>query len=643
MAKEPSMLSVTPSAVAPPSAAPPPAPFTRTPSASPDSSAPSPFASALSAANYPGTKAKSAASSAPRSFDSVNPPKPPNTLRSSHSASSPSTVPVVPPAQIVPPDQIVPPPAGQVPSGSSSDASTTQLASVFSNPDLRSTLLALTTSPANPSVGAVPAANADLTANLPQVQPNSAQDGTNLASASTAPTATPANSIDVPIQPIVPAAFSGESAPPSDALAVQVQQAAQVAPQVTEPDKSSAPSEAHNNSPEAADTNVFLGAIQAPVVQASPVPLAVNAPVSGQSNSHEKVSAATKASAPQTAATVVASAGASAKQLAASGTPEQPAAPSAIGGQADANQQQAQNRDKLALEITARLHSPFGDAQPTPAPNSTTPLVDASAIPPGAQPANASTSNSASSDSVKPANSDSASSSAGQPGSGDNNSQNSNASSNLNGSSLAAANGPGAFAVASADFSRHVTTPEALVSPQTSADAASTASTQRTTSAALLSSQQPTLPPSLPTSLNDVVQASRLYQRVGGAEMHIAMDTDLLGSIDLRAVLHQSGLTATIGVQHADVQALLSSELPGLQHALSEKNLHVEQISIFGSAVGSQSNHGGSQNQQQKQTPAFAPQAAAAWSGSSNSPGESLVTVSDAGAVGGTGRLSVHA
>ena len=150
---------------------------------------------------------------------------------------------------------------------------------------------------------------------------------------------------------------------------------------------------------------------------------------------------------------------------------------------------------------------------------------------------------------------------------GRHNSQNPNASSNLNGSSLAAANGLGAFAIASADFSRHVTTPEALVSPQTSADNTATTAAQRPTSAALLTAQQPALPSSLPTSLNDVVQASRLYQRVGGAEMHIAMDTDLLGWIDLRAVIHQSGLTATIGVQHADVQALLSSATGGRRPA----------------------------------------------------------------------------
>lgn len=556
------MLSVTPSAVAPPSAAPP-APFVRTPSASPDAGTPSPFASALSAANYPGPKAKSAASSAPRSFDSVNPPKPPNTLRSNHSASSFNT------ASVAVPVQVVPPPTRQVPPGISPDASTTQLASVFSNPDLPSILLALTTSPANPGGDAVPAANADLTANLPQVQPNSVQDGTSLDNASTAATATPASSIDAPIQPIALAAFSGDSAPTSDALAVQAQQAAQVATQVTEPDKSSAPSEAQINLPEAADSNVFLGSIQAPVVQASAVPLPANAPVSGQSNSYEKVSTATKVSTPQAAA-IAPTSTPSGNQLTASSTLQQSLAPSAIGGQSEANQQQTQNREKLALEITARLHSPLGDALSAPAPVSATGLAGAPAIP-TAPAANGSASSSTSSDSVKPANSDSGSSSASQSGSGDSNSQNPNASSNLNGSPLAVANGSGAFAIAPADFSRHVTTPEALVLPQTSADTTSTAAAQRPTSAALLTAQQPALPSSLPASLNDVVQASRLYQRVGGAEMHIAMDTDLLGSIDLRAVVHQSGLTAAIGVQHADVQALLSSELPGLQHALSQR------------------------------------------------------------------------
>ncbi len=116
-------------------------------------------------------------------------------------------------------------------------------------------------------------------------------------------------------------------------------------------------------------------------------------------------------------------------------------------------------------------------------------------------------------------------------------------------------------------------------------------------------SQQPsstaTLPAALPRSLNDVSQATQLYQRVGGAEMHIAMDTDVLGSIDLRAVVHQGSLSATIGVQRADVQTLLVNELPALQHSLAEKNLQVAQISVLAGSIGSGTDANAQPQQQQ--------------------------------------------
>ena len=102
-----------------------------------------------------------------------------------------------------------------------------------------------------------------------------------------------------------------------------------------------------------------------------------------------------------------------------------------------------------------------------------------------------------------------------------------------------------------------------------------------------------------PPSPGDIVRASQLYQRLGGSEMHIAMDTDLLGAIDVRAVVHQSGLTATIGVQRADVQALLANELPALQHALAERSVQVEQISVLSGATGNRMDLSGQAQQQQ--------------------------------------------
>lgn len=108
------------------------------------------------------------------------------------------------------------------------------------------------------------------------------------------------------------------------------------------------------------------------------------------------------------------------------------------------------------------------------------------------------------------------------------------------------------------------------------------------------------LPAAAPSSLNDVVQASQLYHHVGGAEMHIAMSTDLLGSVDIHAVVRQSTVTATIGVQRPDVQTLLANDLPALQHALAEHSLHVEQISVLSGSTGNQMDLGRQtpQNQQ---------------------------------------------
>lgn len=154
--------------------------------------------------------------------------------------------------------------------------------------------------------------------------------------------------------------------------------------------------------------------------------------------------------------------------------------------------------------------------------------------------------------------------------------------------------------------------------------------------------QTPALPQTLPGSLNDVVKASELYQRVGGAEMRVSMQTDLFGAIDLRATLHQSGLTATIGVQRGDVQAILSNDLPSLQHALSDKSFRVDQISVMNNSVGGRLDLGG-QKQPQSQPQRQPPAAAVEFAGRGRAA-ESLTVLSAETWTEGSsqGRLSIH-
>ena len=152
------------------------------------------------------------------------------------------------------------------------------------------------------------------------------------------------------------------------------------------------------------------------------------------------------------------------------------------------------------------------------------------------------------------------------------------------------------------------------------------------------------LPAAAPSSLNDSVQASQLYQHVGGAEMHIAMNTDLLGAVDVHAVLRQSTVSATIGVQRADVQSLLSNDLPALQHALAERSLHVEQISVLGGSTGSQTDSGrqSAPNQQSWRGPNTTSQSAGYGGGSIALPGFSAAGSEAPAATYSAGRLSVH-
>jgi flagellar hook-length control protein FliK len=179
-----------------------------------------------------------------------------------------------------------------------------------------------------------------------------------------------------------------------------------------------------------------------------------------------------------------------------------------------------------------------------------------------------------------------------------------------NASIAAASANSAAITIATAGQSAHAT---AQAAAQADASASASASMKSTVDSSPAAGQSASLaaslPNTLPRSLNDISQATQLYQRVGGAEMHIAMDTDLLGSIDLRAIVHQGSLSATIGVQRADVQTLLVNELPALQHSLAEKNLQVGQISVLADSIGSGTNANSQPQDQQNRQGTSAPTA----------------------------------
>jgi hypothetical protein len=247
-------------------------------------------------------------------------------------------------------------------------------------------------------------------------------------------------------------------------------------------------------------------------------------------------------------------------------------------------------RDKLVQAIDASLQAEIS-AAPTKAVSSVNPANGGSGNPAGQNPANPSF-NSSAQDLLKQY-SDTATGAA------------TSASGNSSNPDALGANNPPSTAEKAATLIAAATDPALHVLPDASQQASSattTATPPQTASTMSASAARPAPPPPsplpqpLPQSLGDVAKASEMYQRVGGSEMHVAMETDLLGAVDLRATMHQSTLTATIGVQRADIQALLSNELPALQHALADRNLHVDQISVLNNSVGGRA---GSSEQQE--------------------------------------------
>jgi flagellar hook-length control protein FliK len=59
------------------------------------------------------------------------------------------------------------------------------------------------------------------------------------------------------------------------------------------------------------------------------------------------------------------------------------------------------------------------------------------------------------------------------------------------------------------------------------------------------------------------------------------MQTDRLGTVELRARVTGDEVGAAITVEKRDAHAALAAELPALQQALSEKHLRVDQLSLL--------------------------------------------------------------
>jgi len=157
---------------------------------------------------------------------------------------------------------------------------------------------------------------------------------------------------------------------------------------------------------------------------------------------------------------------------------------------------------------------------------------------------------------------------------------------------------------------------------------------------------QPTLPQlhAPDTTVGRFVNDAELSNAASQSEMRIAIQTDKLGAIELRAHVTGDELGAAIIVEKRDAHAALAVELPALQQTLSEKQLRVEQVILAQGSLHSTAGDAGANAQQGQRGGSQAFRQSSAYSNETVGLQQAAWFVPEAvGVFDSQGRLSVQA
>ena len=103
-------------------------------------------------------------------------------------------------------------------------------------------------------------------------------------------------------------------------------------------------------------------------------------------------------------------------------------------------------------------------------------------------------------------------------------------------------------------------------------------------------------PPPAPVTGN--VQAARMVESLGQQEMHIGLNTDSFGNVEVHTLIHNSQVNLAVGSERGDLRTLLTAEVPGLQANFQQHELRFESIRFLaqhpgGAGTAAGFSHGG--------------------------------------------------
>ena len=105
--------------------------------------------------------------------------------------------------------------------------------------------------------------------------------------------------------------------------------------------------------------------------------------------------------------------------------------------------------------------------------------------------------------------------------------------------------------------------------------------------------------PDLGAGTSGLINNAQLAGTAAHSEMHIALQTDKLGAVELHARVTGEQVGAAIMVEKREAHAALAVELPSLQQALSEKSLRVQSVVLLQGATHSTAQGAGDHAQHQ--------------------------------------------
>ena len=154
----------------------------------------------------------------------------------------------------------------------------------------------------------------------------------------------------------------------------------------------------------------------------------------------------------------------------------------------------------------------------------------------------------------------------------------------------------------------------------------------------------PSSPPSLPgmeAAAGRLVNNAQLVQAAGHSEMRIAMDSDKLGAVELRARMIGDVVGAAITVEKREAHAILAVEMPALQQALSDKHLRIEQVTLSHGSFNATTGDASGSTRQDERSATHATMTP--WSPDGRGAPSIFTSAEQLNIFNSQGRLSVHA